>query len=103
MKIIGIIHSPIKGPKGNIEFFIAAKFFYWGLQLITKKKISNFVPKIFFTLIYIIFGTAFINIFYNESFWLIDNGNGVFIGRLLKENIYFFSNLIENQYKIFSL
>ena len=26
MKVIGIIQSPIKGPKGNIEFLIAAKF-----------------------------------------------------------------------------
>ena len=26
MKIIGLSQSPIKGPKGNIEFLIAAKF-----------------------------------------------------------------------------
>ena len=88
---------------GIIAFFITVNFFYWGWKVITAKKINNFVPKIFFTLIYIIFSTIFINIFYNESFLLIDNGNGGFVGRLLRENIYFISILIENEYVIFSL
>jgi len=88
---------------GLIAFFISIKLLYWGIKLIIKKKITNFILKIFFTLIYIISGSTFINIFHNESFWLIDNGNGGFVGRMLKENIYFFSNLIENQYVVFSL
>ena len=88
---------------GLISFFIIFNLFYWGLKLFIKKKISNFTPKFFFTLIYIIFGTTFINIFNNESFWLIDNGNGGFVGKIVKENIYLFSNFAENPYVSFTL
>ena len=86
---------------GLISFFIILNIFYWGLKLIYKKKIINFIPKIFFTLIYIIFGTTFINISYNTSFLLIDNGNGGFVGRIIKENIYNFTNTIEKPYVIY--
>ena len=54
-------------------------------------------------MIYIIFGTTFLNIAYNESFLLIDNGNGGFVGRIIKENIYNFIPLIENKYSIYGL
>tara|TARA_B100000029_G_scaffold493800_1_gene556741 strand:+ start:613 stop:2760 length:2148 start_codon:yes stop_codon:yes gene_type:complete len=88
---------------GLISFFIVLNLFYWGFKLLSKKRINNFTPKIFFTLIYIIFGTTYINIFYNESFWLIDNGNGGFVGQIIKENLFFISNIIENKYFGFSL
>ena len=88
---------------GLISFFLVINFFYWGIKLTIKKIIPNFIPKIFFTLLYIIFGTTFFNILQNDSFWLIDNGNGGFIGREIKENIYYFSPLIENQYVVYSL
>jgi len=88
---------------GLISIFLVINFFYWGTKLTTEKIISNFITKIFFTLIYIVFGTTVLNIFYNDSFWLIDNGNGGFVGRAIKENIYYFSPLMENQYVIYSL
>jgi len=88
---------------GLISFFLIINFFYWGTKLTIKKKVNNFIIKIFFTLIYIIFGTTVFNIFYNDSFWLIDNGNGGFVGRTIKENIYYFSFIIENQFLIYSL
>ena len=88
---------------GLISIFLVINFFYWGTKLTTEKIISNFITKIFFTLIYIVFGTTVLNIFYNNSFWLIDNGNGGFVGRAIKENIYYFSPLMENQYVIYSL
>ena len=87
---------------GLISIFIVFNFFYWGLIIIIEKKISSFVTKIFFTLIYIILGTTVLNTLYNDSFWLIDNGNGGFVGREIKENIYYFTPLIENQYTIYS-
>ncbi len=49
-----------------------------------------------------ILGTTVLNTFFNDSFWLIDNGNGGFVGREIKENIYYFTPLIENQYVIYS-
>jgi len=83
---------------GLISFLFTINLLYWGSTIIIKKKIIKFPSKIFFTIIYIIFGTAFINIFNNDSFWLIDNGNGGFIGRIIKENIYIFLEPIENKY-----
>ena len=88
---------------GLISFFIIINFLNWGLEIVKNKKISKFISKIFFTLAYIIFGTTFINIFSNESFWLIDNGNGGFVGRLIKENFYLITSSVENQYVVFSL
>jgi len=88
---------------GLISILLIFNFSYWGCKLIIEKKINNFLLKIFFTLSYITFGTTVANIFYNESFWLIDNGNGGFVGRLINENIYYLTPLIENQYIIFTL
>ena len=88
---------------GLVSILFVLNLFYWGFKLFVEKKISNFISKTFFTLIYIVFGTTFINISYNDSFWLIYNGNSGFIGRIISENIYSFSNLIENQYVIYCL
>jgi len=83
---------------GLISILFSINFFSWGLKLIFQKKIYNFISRIFYTLIYIICGTVFINISYNNSFWLIDNGNSGFVGRSIKENIYRYTSLVENQY-----
>jgi len=88
---------------GLISILLTLNFFYWGFKVTAKKKISNFITKIFFIFIYTIFGTTVLNTLYNHSFWLIDNGNGGFVGRTIKENIYYFTPLIENQYIIYCL
>ena len=88
---------------GLISIFLFLNFFYWGVKLVSEKIIINFITKIFFTLTYVVFGTTVLNVLYNESFWLIDNGNGGFVGTTIKENIYYFSPLIENQYVIYIL
>ena len=88
---------------GLISILLSINFFYWGLKIISEKIIYNFITKIFFILIYIISGTIFLNSFYNDSFWLIDNGNGGFVGRVIRENIYYFAPLMDNQYLIIGL
>jgi len=88
---------------GLIFILLVLNITIWGFKLIIKKKINNIIPKFFYILIYIIFGTTFLNIAYNESFLLIDNGNGGFVGRIIKENIYNFIPLIENKYSIYGL
>ena len=88
---------------GLISIFLVFNFFYWGIKLTAQKAIGNFITKIFFIFIYIIFGTTVLNILHNDSFWLIDNGNGGFVGRAVKENIYYFTPLVENQYVIYVL
>ncbi len=88
---------------GLISILLILNFFYWGLKITINKKINNFITKSFFLLLYIILGTVFLNIFNNDSFWLIDNGNGGFVGREIKESIYYFSPLVENKYVIYSI
>jgi len=88
---------------GLISFFITFNLFYWGLKITTQKTIDNLITKIFYLFIYIIFGTVFLSIFYNDSFWLIDNGNGGFVGHTISKNINYFTPLIENQYVIYIL
>ena len=58
---------------GLIAILLTINFLYWGFKLILIKKVNNIFQRIFFVIIYIIFGTLFINIAYNESFWLIVN------------------------------
>ncbi len=88
---------------GLISILLVFNFLSWGFKLITEKKINNFITIIFFTSVYLICGTTVLNIFYNDSFWLIDNGNGGFVGRIIKENIYYFTPLIKNIYLIYGL
>ena len=73
---------------GLVSFMVILNLLNWGFKLIKDKKIHNVVKKIFFTFTYIIFATTFINMFYDKSYWLIDNGNGGFVGSLIKENFY---------------
>ncbi len=88
---------------GFISFLLMITISEWGFRLMVQKKIYNISLKIFFILLYITFGTTFINVSFNNSFWLIDNGNSGFVGRIIKENIYTLTPIIENQYIIYSL
>ena len=88
---------------GLISILLVLNLLFWGIKIILHKKIDNFISKIFYVLTYIIFGTTYLNISYNNSFWLIDNGNGGFVGRIIKETIYNFTNLIENEYAVYGL
>ena len=86
---------------GLISFLIVINFFYWGIKITVKKNSSNFIIKSFFVFLYILFGTTALNIINNSSFWLIDNGNSGFIGRIIKENIFNLTPLINNQFVIY--
>jgi DNA segregation ATPase FtsK/SpoIIIE, S-DNA-T family len=88
---------------GLISFLFFLNILIWGIILLKDKKINNFTTKLFFNLIYIIFGTLSLSLIYNNSFWLIDNGNGGFIGRAIKENIYYFAPIIEDNYFIYTV
>jgi len=87
---------------GLVSIFLVINFFYWGLKIINKKKINNIITKIFYLTVYILLGTTVLNILHNDSFWLVDNGNGGFVGQIIKENIYYFTPLVENQYVVTS-
>ena len=88
---------------GLISILFIFNFFFWGMKILSHKKINNIPLKIFFVLLYILFGTTALNIIFNHSFWLIDNGNGGFVGLSIRESIYYLTPLIENKYTIYSL
>ena len=87
---------------GLIFVLFALSMLSWGFKLTYDKKVNNIIAKLFYVIVYISFGTTFINLSFNESFLLIDNGNGGFVGRLIKENIYNFFPLIESEYLTYS-
>ena len=82
---------------GFISFLILFTLIIWGFKLILAKKINNILPKIFFLIIYTLSGTTFISFNSENSFWLIDNGNGGFVGSFLKDTLYTLTSNFENQ------
>ena len=84
---------------GLISLLIPFSLFFTGLSITTNKKIIIIIENIFFIILYIIFATLFFGIFYEETYWLIINGNDGFVGKLMSETIV--SDLL-NTYKSFS-
>ena len=83
---------------GLVSFFIIINLFNWGFTLIKEKKIDNFITKVFYKFPYIVFGTTYLNISYYHSYWISFHGNGGFVGYIIKEFFYSFTNIIDNQY-----
>ena len=88
---------------GLVSFLILITFIAWGLRLIVKKELKQTTIKILFVIFYLIFGCIFVYINFNNSFWLIDNGNSGFVGEIAFNYIYKFFPLIENYYSSFVL
>ena len=80
---------------GLISFLIGVSIFSWGINLIIGKKIPNILSKFFYIITYIFFGCLFIYSSYNNSFWLIDNGNSGFVGEKSFNFIYKEDTLVE--------
>ena len=81
---------------GLISFLIAVSILSWGISLIMNKKIQNLLSKIFYTILYINLGCLFVYLTYNNSFWLIDNGNSGFLGEKSFNFINKFYPLLES-------
>ena len=88
---------------GIISFFIVLTFSSWGLVLMNKKEINRFFLRFIFLILYIIFGSTFIYASYNNSFWLVDNGNAGFLGQVIYDFLYSKFPLVENIYFDLSL
>ena len=74
----------------------------WGISLIVKKEIQAIHLKIFYLILYLIFISIFIYKIFNNSFWLIDNGNSGFLGQILYSWILNFLPNINDDYTIFA-
>jgi DNA segregation ATPase FtsK/SpoIIIE, S-DNA-T family len=83
---------------GLVSFLILINFFLWGINLFVKKEFDKIILKLVLVVAYIIFGTVFIYITFNNSFWLIDNGNSGFVGKIAYNFISGWIPWINNTY-----
>ena len=83
---------------GLVSFLILANFLFWGINLIIQKEIKKIILKLFLMVSYLILGSIFIYITFNNSFWLIDNGNSGFVGKIGYEFLSTWFPYIDNTY-----
>ncbi len=88
---------------GLVSFLILANFLFWGINLIIQKEIKRIVLKLFLVVSYLILGSIFIYITFNNSFWLIDNGNSGFVGKIGYEFLSTLFPYIDNTYSAYGL
>ena len=88
---------------GFVSFLILANFLFWGINLIIQKEIKRIILKLFLVVSYLILGTIFIYITFNNSFWLIDNGNSGFVGKIGYEFLSTWFPYIDNTYSAYGL
>ena len=86
---------------GLASFAVLFTIIIWGVSLIIKKEIKGILFKIFYLFLYLIFTCIFIFLTFNNSFWLIDNGNSGFVGQILYDLFEEFLPNIKNDYVIF--
>ncbi len=85
---------------GLVSFLLLANFLFWGISFLIKKEVKLFLLKLFFIVIYLILGSIFIYLTYNNSFWLIDNGNSGFVGKISYNLISNIIPWIDNKYSV---
>ena len=83
---------------GITSFLILVTMISWGINLFLKKEIRKILFKLFCIVLYIISGCIFIYITFNNSFWLVDNGNSGFVGKVFYNLIYKNFPIVDNQY-----
>jgi len=88
---------------GLASFLIVANFLFWGINLVIKKEIKKIILKLFLVFSYLTLGTIFIYITFNNSFWLIDNGNSGFVGKIGYNLISNWFPWIDNGYTSYGL
>ena len=69
---------------GLISLLIPFSLIFTGISIFIKKKIFLIIESGFFTVLYLLSGSLFFSIFYENSFELYINGNGGFVGNYLK-------------------
>ena len=88
---------------GIISFLFCVTIFLTGILIIRYKKLKNILSNLFYSIIYIFSGSTVTSIYKDDSFWLIVNGNGGFVGRNIKEFIYGFNGLVDQNIILFFL
>ena len=88
---------------GLASFLLLANFLFWGISLLVKKQIKKIILKLFLVITYLTLGSIFIYLTFNNSFWLIDNGNSGFVGEISYNFIKNVAPWINNEYSLFGL
>ncbi len=88
---------------GLASFLLLANFLFWGISLLVKKEIKRIILKLFLVILYLTLGSIFIYLTFNNSFWLIDNGNSGFVGEISYNFISNVAPWIKNEYSLFVL
>ncbi len=88
---------------GLASFLLLANFLFWGINLLVKKEIKRIILKLFLVITYLTLGSIFIYLTFNNSFWLIDNGNSGFVGEISYNFISNVAPWINNEYSLFAL
>ena len=70
---------------GLISILICFSFFITGIHVVRKKHLIIILQNTFFVIIYSILASLFFTVYYHDSFWLLINGNGGFVGELLNK------------------
>ena len=78
-------------------------FLFWGLNLIIKKELKRIILKLFLIVGYLVLGTVFIYQTFNNSFWLIDNGNSGFVGEIIYSFLKTWIPWIDSNYSVYGM
>ena len=74
---------------GLVSYLFSLTLIFTGFNIVFKKDFFLIIENIFYSIIYIIFGTLFLSYFYNNAFTLYINGNGGFIGYFLNQTFLY--------------
>ena len=77
---------------GLVSYLFSLTLIITGINIFKQKEFFLIIENIFFSIIYILFGSLFLNHFYPEAFTFYINGNGGFVGAYLNET--FLNSLI---------
>ena len=74
---------------GIISFLIPLTLLFSGVRMFVSKNLTILISNLFYTILYIFFGSLFYSLFYEDSYLLLVNGNGGFVGEFVKEHLFF--------------
>ena len=83
---------------GIISFLLLINLISWGIKLIVNKELKFLIYRFFSCTLYLILGCTFVYVTFNNSFWLIDNGNSGFVGKASYDFIYNYFPIIDSEY-----
>ena len=70
---------------GLVSILISFSLFITGFHIVKSKKIFIILQNTFYIILYSIVASLFFSVYHHNSFWLVINGNGGFVGELLNK------------------